>query len=100
MASSEKKFPGFGLPVDHTEARSPFPTALNSGWGSLGVTLREQRMMDFINKITDKAGWETKVFDEDIVARWRAEADQASDTVEDDVYLSKQMFDFVGPPAE
>ena len=94
MASPAKKFPGFGLPVDH-EVDSPLPTALDRRWTSDGVTVREQRMMDFIGKILDKPDWDTKVFDDEIVARWRSEANALLPTDDGDVYLSQQMFDFV-----
>jgi hypothetical protein len=94
-ASTTKQFPGFGLPVDH-EGSDCFPLAIGTTpWASMGVTLREKRMLDFINKITDKPDWEVKVFDEDIVARWRAEADVRPEELEGDVLLSQQMFDFV-----
>jgi hypothetical protein len=96
-ASTTKQFPGFGLPVDHEGDGDLFPLAIGSEpWASMGVTLREKRMLDFINKITDKPDWEVKVFDEDIVARWRVEADVRPDELEGDVLLSQQMFDFVG----
>ncbi len=31
-------------------------------------------MMEIMNRITDKVGWEVKVFDEKITQRWRKEA--------------------------
>jgi hypothetical protein len=75
MAILEKKFPGFGLPVEFVPKWDESPHAhLSSPWSSSGVTLREQRMMAFINTITDKPDWETKVFDDKIVAKWREEA--------------------------
>ncbi|KAK4221203.1 hypothetical protein QBC38DRAFT_139315 [Podospora fimiseda] len=95
MASApqtSKKFPGFGLPVEHFAGRC-FPHAVAKSWGSSGVTTRELRMLGFINQITDKPNWEDKVFDDEIVSRWRAEAD-AHETVDGDIYMSKEMFDF------
>lgn len=93
--STKKQFPGFGLCIDHEED-NPFPLAIGDDpWGSKGVTLREKRMLDFVNKITDKPDWEVKVFDETIVSRWRAEADVRPPDLDGDVYLSQQMFDFV-----
>ncbi|KAK3292032.1 uncharacterized protein B0H64DRAFT_377587 [Chaetomium fimeti] len=93
--STNKRFPGFGLPVDHEgEDVASFPLAIGQPWSSSGVSLREQRMLDFINKITDKPGWDTKVFDEGIVSRWRAEADVRPEELGGDVYLSQKMFDF------
>ncbi|KAK1752853.1 hypothetical protein QBC47DRAFT_348022 [Echria macrotheca] len=93
MASTAKnEFPGLGLPVEHDKT-ALLPLAIDGGWLSWGITLREMRMLDFINQITDKPGWEHKVFDEAIVSRWRAEAD-ARPLVDGDPYLSKPMFDF------
>lgn len=96
-ASTKKQFPGLGLPIDHEgEGLTTFPLAIgDQPWTSNGVTLREQRMLQFINQITDKPEWEVKVFDEDIVSRWRAEADIRPEELDGDVILSQQMFDFV-----
>ena len=92
-ASSNRKFPGFGLPVDHL-GDSEVPLAIDGSWLSNGVTLREQRMMDCISQITDKPGWEMKVFDDDIVSRWRAESDGRS-TADGDIFMSQTMFNYV-----
>lgn len=97
MATAEmRQFPGFGLPVSHF-GQNDFPLAVaiensDQAWASIGVTLREQRMLDFICQITDKPDWHIKVFDDEIVSRWRAESNRP---VNDDVYLSEKMFDFV-----
>ncbi|KXX80377.1 hypothetical protein MMYC01_203273 [Madurella mycetomatis] len=94
MASLPKNmFPGLGLPVEHLGDKA-FPLAVDRSWASNGVTLREKRMLDFIGKITDKPGWEVKVFDQDIVSRWRAEADVRLPEFDGDVYLSQDMFNF------
>lgn len=102
QAPTKNKFPGFGMPHEATpvEGSQLFPLALN-GWASNGVTLREQRMLEFINQITDKPGWETKVFNDDIVAKWKEEGNRfyneghAPDDREDPVWLSDEMFTFV-----
>lgn len=47
-----------------------FPHAIADDTACEGVTLREQRMLDFVNGISDKPEWERKVFDEDIIAKW------------------------------
>ncbi|KAK5655115.1 hypothetical protein OQA88_6014 [Cercophora sp. LCS_1] len=111
MAQSEQtnKFPGFGLPhyrrnqdgvrwAQQGTLTPIFPIALD-GWASGGVTLREKRMLDFINQITDKPDWETKVFNEDIVAKWKDEGvrgwqERLDSAPEDPVFLSDQMFEF------
>lgn len=100
-ASADRiKLPGFGLPRNigwHREDKH-FPHALEKeGRGKLskGVFLRERRMIEFINSITDKPEWERKVFDEEIVAKWRAEAKAIEPVEEDDVFMSDAMFDYV-----
>ncbi|KAH8898840.1 hypothetical protein GQ53DRAFT_791060 [Thozetella sp. PMI_491] len=52
------------------------------------LTVREVAMMALMDKLTDKPDWYQKVFDEDIVAKWRQEALTQS---EDDLY--KQIVD-------
>lgn len=103
QAHLKHEFPGFGLPHATTykdRLLMPlFPHAL-SGWASNGVTLREKRMLDFINQITDKSDWENKVFNHDIVSKWKEEGERfwnegRATPDEDPVYLSNQMFDFV-----
>jgi len=101
---TKNQFPGLGLPVhDQPKADSAtggflFPLAIDRSWLSMGVTLRELRMLAFMDQITDKPDWETKVFDDEtIVSRWRAEADARPAEPDGDVYMSKAMFDYVGP---
>jgi hypothetical protein len=97
MPATTKQFPGFGLPIDHEgEGLVMVPLAVGDmHWASRGVSLREQRMLDFIGQITDKPDWEVKVFDDDIVSRWRAEAEARPAAPDGDVYMSQEMFDFV-----
>ena len=38
------------------------------------VTARELAMLRVMNSITDRPGWETKIFDDEIAALWKAEA--------------------------
>lgn len=54
-------------------ARFPCPV-LGEEWKSNSVTLRERAMMAVIDHLTDKPGWEDKVFKKNITAKWRAEA--------------------------
>lgn len=92
--------PGFGLPIDTWPAwsrkknKKRFPHAISEFGTAKAITLRERRMLDFINKISDKPEWDRKVFDEAIVSEWRAEATCYDDKIED-FYLSEQMFDYV-----
>lgn len=102
MTGERIKIPGFGLdftdfpkfPVDGDGNRLRFPDAIADDWASCGVILREERMLDFINRITDRPGWERKVFDEAITAQWRAEACVWREDL-NDVFLSSTMFDYV-----
>ncbi|TKA75081.1 hypothetical protein B0A55_05593 [Friedmanniomyces simplex] len=77
--------PGFGLPLDAMprwrtfvdgKPTKPerFPHAISDFFAIEGVTCREQRMLDFINQVTDKPRWWEKVHDEAVLARWRGEA--------------------------
>lgn len=96
MTSRHLCVPGFGLPVDYTGGKQ-FPCAIQGRWDSQGITLREKRMMALISSITDKPEWDRKVFDDAIVARWRAEADATTmpQAPHRDVFMSEKMFDFV-----
>lgn len=96
------KLPGFGLdlthfprsPLDRDGNRLRFPHVIADDWTSGGVTVRERRMLGFINDITDKPGWEREVFDQAITAQWRAEACVWREDL-NDVFLSSAMFDYV-----
>jgi len=78
MSSSRLQLPGFGKPLSFRPGPNDkfFMHALwaENRFESVGLTLREVRMMEFINHITDKPKWERKVFDEEIVSKWRKEA--------------------------
>jgi hypothetical protein len=98
------RLPGYQLPPDHygrvrlKNNKNYYPLAICGQWVSDGITLREIRMLEFMGNITDKPGWEKKVYDEGIVAKWRKEADARPAGLEGDVYLSEKMFDFVCHP--
>ncbi|KAI0147716.1 hypothetical protein GGR57DRAFT_475677 [Xylariaceae sp. FL1272] len=97
------KLPGFNMPlneVPHIDTKAYFMHALWDGFKfqSEGIKLREIRMMEFMNQITDKLGWEQKIFDEQIVNRWREEATglhaETSDVdLDGDVWMSDKMFE-------
>ncbi|KAH6891808.1 hypothetical protein BKA70DRAFT_1571941 [Coprinopsis sp. MPI-PUGE-AT-0042] len=42
------------------------------------TTLREFSMLQFMNAVTDKKGWQTKVFDDHITEKWKKEAVDSS----------------------
>lgn len=92
--------PGFGLPLDdllrwaRDDNKERFPHAISDYFATDGLTVRERRMLDFINKITDKPEWDSKVFDDDIVSKWRTEACRYDESLGDE-YLSNAMFNYV-----
>ncbi|KAI0536264.1 hypothetical protein GGR58DRAFT_475769 [Xylaria digitata] len=95
------ELPGFGKPLDAVSITPGAKYCLHALWSSfrfesVGLKLREVRMMEFMNQITDKPEWECKVFDEEIVNNWRKEAmgPQAQEmNLDGDVYMSEKMFD-------
>ncbi|KAF2099439.1 hypothetical protein NA57DRAFT_37564 [Rhizodiscina lignyota] len=108
MADSSSRepnlLPGFGLPVrrlpkwrhwKHKEFEKPqrFPHAISDFVASTGVTIRERRMLKFIDQISDKPEWDRKVFDDDIIAKWKEEAVRHVEDLGDKI-LSEKMFDY------
>ncbi|EPE02845.1 hypothetical protein F503_01586 [Ophiostoma piceae UAMH 11346] len=97
---AENKLPGFGLPRNYgldTNYNANFPNALDYdglGWLSQGTMMRERRMMAFMGQITDKPDWQTKIYDDAIVAKWRAEAKAQPNVEKGDVFMSGAMFDY------
>jgi hypothetical protein len=96
--------PGFGTTVnympDHDGAAEQSgdtvqwvvnrcPNALQD-WAPEPLTVRERNMMQIINALTDKPDWRRKVFDETILAKWRAEA-----VTEEGQGFTEKMFDYV-----
>ncbi|KAF9527148.1 hypothetical protein CPB83DRAFT_816168 [Crepidotus variabilis] len=83
-SSSEKfELPGLGFPLDYVPKNLPydlFPNALNiadmdsKSTRQLALTLREISMLNFMDSITDKADWQTKVNDDQITSKWKTEA--------------------------
>lgn len=102
MPSTEPRtrLPGFGLPVNafppwsHMNTDQRFPHAIADFVANQGLTLRERRMLDFMTQITDKPDWDRKVFDDVIVAKWKAEACRFDGSCNDQ-YLSHDMFAYV-----
>jgi hypothetical protein len=48
-------------------------------------------MMELTNRISDKIGWNEKVFDKDITTKWKSESLATPDTD-----ISEKMVDWVG----
>ncbi|KAJ2916538.1 hypothetical protein MD484_g3880, partial [Candolleomyces efflorescens] len=83
---------------DRDEYRDePFPSALvdvgQHGAILEPITLRELTMLQFINRVTDKPEWTTKVFDETIIAKWEEETVWDSDS-SPDTEMSQKMFNY------
>ncbi|KAI9722671.1 MAG: hypothetical protein M1812_001602 [Candelaria pacifica] len=80
--------PGLDLPVNHYPDNL-LPNALKTAEFNVAIiTLREITMMRFIEQITDKPSWNTKVFDEAITGRWKEEA-----LATEGMDISEQMVD-------
>ena len=72
-------YPGLGLPLRYNEQGDYgfYPIgAHGSNYGSDSdlIFVRELAMMDVMEKLTDKPDWHKKVFDDEIVDKWRREA--------------------------
>ncbi|RXW20311.1 hypothetical protein EST38_g5535 [Candolleomyces aberdarensis] len=75
----------------------PFPNALVQSGSECElfqpITLRERTMLRFMNKVTDKADWTTKVFDESIIAKWKQECVNLPDSTPS-TQISEPMFSY------
>jgi len=71
-------YPGFGLPLRHYPREGGhYPIGAHGNcWGANSdiVPIRELAMMSIMDRLTDKDDWHKKVFDDEIVSKWRAEA--------------------------
>jgi hypothetical protein len=73
------EYPGLGLPLRHNDQDNygfyPIGAHGNAyGSDSEPIFVRELAMMDVMEKLTDKPDWHKKVFDDEIVSKWRTEA--------------------------
>ncbi|KAJ5097265.1 hypothetical protein N7456_007986 [Penicillium angulare] len=100
-AQEQNGLPGFNLPLDylppgiHGTAEldyfkefALFPHALQFPAG-FGVVQREVLMMRVMNTITEKPDWEKKVFNEEIVSKWRNEITESGQDI------STKMMDYI-----
>lgn len=79
LPSIKRDYPGLGLPLRHNpqDEFGFYPIGAHGscyGADSDLLPVRELAMMSVMDKLTDKPDWEKKVFDEDIVSKWRKEA--------------------------
>lgn len=110
--------PGFGLPIDtlpvwdidlgprmdatnkNIDERPDerpdkrFPHLLADFSASEDVTLRERRMLRFVNTISDLPQWDIRVFDDRFTSEWRAAHCRYDKTSREDD-LSEAMFNYV-----
>lgn len=75
------EYPGLGLDLRHVTETSyedpEYPMGISRGCPGAEsdmLFVREVVMMIVMDRLTDKAEWHRKVFDEEIVARWAEEA--------------------------
>lgn len=76
------ELPGVGAPIVQ---RSGLPTEGRTGnWReiALPITVRERVIIAVIAALKDKPDWERKVFDENVVAKWRSEALAGNNTAQ------------------
>lgn len=70
--------PGFGLPLGHMPPEDQrFPVLVGShawDWKAATLLIREVCMLKFIEQLTNKAEWWTKVHDPQIADKWKQEA--------------------------
>jgi hypothetical protein len=79
-----RDYPGLGLPLRYNEQGDYgfYPIgAHGSCYGAKSdlLPVRELAMMNIMDRLTDKPDWEQKVFDEEIVAKWKKEAIEVDD---------------------
>ncbi|KAL2753308.1 hypothetical protein ACRALDRAFT_2029173 [Sodiomyces alcalophilus JCM 7366] len=71
--------PGFGLPLksipsdDKAGPLPVFPSPLLGTWQASTLTIRELYMLWFVEQITNKPDWHIKVFNDEIVSKWKDE---------------------------
>lgn len=73
------KYPGLGLPLRHLpqwkDMSCPIGAHVNCAGGASDILpVREVAMMIIMDKLMDKVDWEKKVFDDQIIAKWRKES--------------------------
>lgn len=72
-------YPGLGLPLRHypRDETTFYPLGLHiHSWASRSAMLpvREVAMMNIMERLTDKKDWHKKIFNEEVVKKWRKEA--------------------------
>lgn len=78
VSTTLPNYPGLGLPLQHA-TYAKYPNSSNTD--SSLLPLREVTIMAIVSQLTDKPDWHRKVFDEEIVAKWKKEAMAVPDNV-------------------
>ncbi|KAG0650489.1 hypothetical protein D0Z07_3367, partial [Hyphodiscus hymeniophilus] len=78
------EYPGLGIPLRHFPQGDygTYPMGIHGnfyGADSDILPVREIAMMLIMDKLTDKPDWHKKVFDDEIIAKWRKEALECPD---------------------
>ncbi|KAK0704572.1 hypothetical protein B0H67DRAFT_498283 [Lasiosphaeris hirsuta] len=84
--STSHKYPGVGLPLRDASLDDFSPIGAHPRCPDAQTELlqiREIAMLNLMDRLTDKPNWHEKVFDDQIVARWR---DEALTQPEDGIY--------------
>ncbi|PNS15612.1 hypothetical protein CAC42_871 [Sphaceloma murrayae] len=92
--------PGFGLAVHYYQTLDdpfgdcdvPSHALFKGGWHGSCVLVRERRLCEAIDRLTDKPDWRRKVFDDTITTKWRSEVVRNEDDPVEG--FSDAMFDF------
>ena len=82
------RVPGFGRPIDFSGTMLKFHHGTND-YQAERITVREVAMLRFMDTTTDKSNWNTKVFDQDVVAKWCDEA-----VAQPNGMISQEAFDW------
>ncbi|PYH42267.1 DUF4246 domain-containing protein [Aspergillus saccharolyticus JOP 1030-1] len=88
------ELPGYGLPLNYEPKIERLPNALDGKDiydGYIGNLLvhREILMLQIMNTISEKPDWDRKVFDDEIIAKWRQEISESGQDV------TPTMIDFI-----
>lgn len=98
---SQHRYPGINVDLKHPKPLwrpdiDTFSFYDIYDYDEILLPLREVFMMTLMDRLTDKAGWHKKVFDQDIVAKWRQEASEQSEKELFDEIVSKSRVAFPG----
>lgn len=79
--SSDMRLPGIDLPLMQTTGLRIEGDASNWHEHAIPLTVRERVMLDLMATLKNKTDWESKVFDNSIVGKWRGEALSSNNAV-------------------